>query len=160
LKKPNILENLLLKKLLSCFQRAHEGTVSFLDVEAPDYALAVLGVYEKQDVALAVELFEWTYLRSIQKYEVILQSMGAPNPFRVRYREQLGEAARQVVNDRLPMEAVLASLVIPPEDQAAFQGLLREELRHLEAYNCARYRLSIRLTEEWIQQGRPGLQDK
>lgn len=131
--------------------------LSFLDIEVPDYALAVLGVYEKQDVALAVELFEWTYLRSIKKYEVILQSMGMPNPFRVRYREQLGEGVRQVVNVRLPMDAVLASLAIPAEDQAAFQGLLQEELRHLEAYNCARYRLSIRLTEEWIRQGRPGL---
>lgn len=131
--------------------------LSFLDVEAADYALAVLGVYERQDVALAVELFEWTYLRSIRKYEVILQSMSAPNPFRVRYREQLGEGIRQVVNARLAPEAALASLAIPAEDQTAFQALLRDELRHLQTYNCARYRLSIRLTEEWIQQGRPGV---
>lgn len=131
--------------------------LSFLDVEATDYALAVLGVYEKQDVALAVELFEWTYLRSLRKYEVILHSMGMPNPFRLRYREHLGEGVRQVVNERLPLAAVLSSLAIPAEDQLALQGLLQEELRHLEAYNCARYRLSIRRTEAWIEQGRPGL---
>lgn len=130
--------------------------LSFLDVESPDYALAALGIYERRDATLAAELFEWTYLRSIRKYEVIIQSMGAPNPFRLRYREQLGEAVRQVVNDGLPMDAVVASLALPLEDQAAFRGVLQEELRYLETYNCARYRLSIRLTEAWIQRGRPG----
>jgi Fic family protein len=131
--------------------------LSFLDVEAPDYALSVIAVYEKQDVSLAVELFEWTYLRSIQKYEVILQSMGPTNPFRSLYREQLGASLRQVVSDRLTVNAALANLAVPAEDQAAFLALLREELLHLEDYNCARYRLSIRLTEEWIKAGRPGL---
>lgn len=131
--------------------------LSFLDVETADYALALLGVHEKQDVALAVELFEWTYLRSIRKYEVILQAMGAPNPFRAKYREQLADAVRQVVNDRLPMASVLANLALPMEDQAAFRELLQQELRHLETYNCARYRLAIRRTEEWVRLGRPGL---
>jgi hypothetical protein len=46
-------------------------------VEQDDYALAVLGVYEQQDVSLAVELFTWTYRRSIEKYAVILEAMGA-----------------------------------------------------------------------------------
>lgn len=131
--------------------------ISFLDVEAPDYALAMLGIYEKQDVSLATDLFEWTYLRSIEKYEVILQSMGAPDPFRVKYRELLGEAIRDTVANRIQVEAVLAGLDLPTEDLTEFNRLLQDELRHLATYNCARYRLSIRLTEEWIRDGRPGL---
>jgi Fic family protein len=64
--------------------------LSFMDVEKADYALAVLAVYEQQNVSLAVELFEWTYSRSIDKYAAILEAMGAPDPFRVKYRELLG----------------------------------------------------------------------
>lgn len=43
--------------------------LSFIDVEQGDYALAMLGIYEQQDVSLAVELFDWTYRRSIAKYQ-------------------------------------------------------------------------------------------
>lgn len=131
--------------------------LSFLDVETPDYALAMIAIYERLDVSLAVELFAWTYRRSIDKYTVILEAMGAPDPFRSRYREELGEAIRRVINQQIAVDAALKGLGIPLQDQAVFRDLLRSELRHLEAYNCARYRLSIRLTEEWIRQGRPGL---
>lgn len=131
--------------------------LSFLDVESADYALAILAVYEKRDVSLAVELFEWTYLRSIQKYQVILEAMGAPDPFRTKYREHLGEGVRMVVAERSDLESVSAALALPEEDRARFQSLLREELQHLADYNCARYRLGFRLVTDWIQQGRPGL---
>lgn len=128
--------------------------LSFLDVAADDYAIAVTGVYERLDVTLAAELFAWTYRRSIAKYRVVLESMAAPDPFRARYREHLGEAIRQVVEGATTVEAV-AALALPEPDQAVFHTLLRKELQGLEAFNCARYRLAIRKTEQWIAQGRP-----
>ena len=131
--------------------------LSFLDVEQADYAMAVLGVYEKQDVSLAVELFAWTYQRSINKYTVILESMGGPDLFRQKYRELLGEGMRRVVSDRAPLDAVMKELNPPFEDLPGLRDLLRQELSHLEGFNCARYRLGIRLTEGWIKAGRPGL---
>lgn len=42
--------------------------LSFLDVTPLDYASAMLGVYEFQDVALAVDLFSRTYRRSAHNY--------------------------------------------------------------------------------------------
>jgi Fic family protein len=131
--------------------------LSFLDVEQADYALAVLGVYEKQDVSLAVELFDWTYRRSIDKYGVILDAMGAPDLFRQKYRELLGEGVRRVVVDGASLEAAVKELAPPTEDLPAYLELLRQELQYLEPFNCARYRLGIRLTEGWIMEGRPGL---
>ena len=131
--------------------------LSFLDVEQDDYAIAVLGVYEQQNVSLAVELFAWTYRHSIDKYAVILEAMGEPDQFRQRYRERLGDGIRQVVVDGFTLDAVVAGLDIPVEDQNAFTGLLRQELTHLEAFNCARYRLGIPLAERWVQAGRPGI---
>lgn len=131
--------------------------LSFLDVQTPDYAMAVLAVYEKRDVFLAVELFEWTYRRSIQKYQVILEAMGAPDPFRTRYRELLGDGVRMVVAERISLKAVPDKLKVPHEDIVEFRALLKSELLHLADYNCARYRLGFQLTAEWIKQGRPGL---
>lgn len=134
---------------------ANCAPLSFLDVESADYAMAMLGVYERLDVTLAVELFEWTYRRSMSKYRAILDSMGAPHPFRAKYREHLGEAIRELVASRTPFAEAVAALAIPERDQAAFEDLLREELLHLAPFNCARYRLSIGKTEEWISDGRP-----
>lgn len=131
--------------------------LSFLDVEPADYALAVLGVYEKQDVSLAAELFCRTYRRSIEKYGVVLDSLGAPDIFRQKYRELLGEGIRRVVADRMPLEAAVQALAPPAEDLPAFRNLLRLELTHLAPFNCARYRLGMRLTEQWAKDGRPGV---
>ncbi|MCX7277696.1 MAG: Fic family protein [Burkholderiales bacterium] len=128
--------------------------LSFLDVAADDYAIAVTGVYERLDVTLAAELFAWTYRRSIAKYRVVLESMAAPDPFRARYREHVGEAIRHVVEGATAVEAI-AALALPEPDQPLFHALLRKELQGLEAFNCARYRLAIRKTEQWIAQGRP-----
>ena len=33
--------------------------------------------------------------------------------------------------------------------------MLKAELQYLEPYNCARYRLPIGKTQEWIDLGRP-----
>lgn len=131
--------------------------LSFLDVEQADYALAVLAVYELQDVSLAVELFEWTYRRSIDKYTVVLEAMGTPDPFRLKYRELLGDAVQQVVARAAAVTDLVPTLGIEPTEQEKFAHMLREELQHLETYNCARYRLGLALTDRWIAAGRPGL---
>ncbi len=41
--------------------------LSFLDVAPSDYVRAMFGVYEFRDVALAVDLFSWTYRRSVSE---------------------------------------------------------------------------------------------
>ena len=81
--------------------------------------------------------------------------MGVPDPFRARYREQLGEAIRQVVTEDASVIEASTALALPERDQTTFQTLLRKELERLEPFNCARYRLSIRKTEGWITKGRP-----
>jgi hypothetical protein len=129
--------------------------LSFLDVDPADYAIATLGVYERLDVSLAAELFAWTYRRSIPKYQAVLTSMGAPDPLRAKYRERLISAMQDVVRAGQTLAHAIAAAGIPPADQEYFQVLLETELAQLEAFNCARYRLAIGKTEEWIAKGRP-----
>ena len=128
--------------------------LSFLHVEPSDYATAMLGVYEQQDVSLAADLFDWTYRRSITKYRAVLESMGAPDPIRAKYREHLGDAIRQIVVTGSTLLAAVEELAIPGTDRPAFIELLRVELANLEPYNCARYRLPIIKTEQWVANGR------
>lgn len=134
---------------------ANCAPLSFLDVDASDYAVAMLGVYERLDVTLAIELFDWTYRRAIDKYRAILDAMGAPDRDRARFREQLGEAIRQVVGSRSPLSEAVVTQSLNEIDEHLFKSMLVQELQHLEPWNCARYRLPIGKTEDWIRDGRP-----
>ena len=129
--------------------------LSFLDVDRDDYTLAMLGVYERLDVSLAADLFAWTYRRSIDKYRVVRESLGEPDPMRVRYRELLGDAVRRVVGGQSLVQ-VVGALAIPDDDRDTFARMAHEELAHLEPYNCARFRLPIAQVQQWIADGRRG----
>ncbi len=129
--------------------------LSFLDVDPSDYAAAMMGIYEFRDASIAADLFEWIYRRSIKKYEVVLESMGAPDPLRLRYRQALNDGIGMIVRDRKTADAAVAELGLPEESAKTFRSLLDEELAALEVFNCARYRLTMRMTEAWIRQGRP-----
>ena len=115
----------------------------------------MMGVYEKRDVTLAVELFEHLYRRSIKRYAVTLEAMGVPDPFRLRHREDLNTTIRYIVAEGESLEGALQRITLPTEDRERFRQLLQNELNVLNTNNCARYRLSIRITEQWIGQGRP-----
>lgn len=129
--------------------------LSFLDVQVQDYAYAMLGIYERTDSRLAAELFEWTYRRSIEKYRVVRESLGAPDPLRARYRDQIGDLVRRVVGGGI-LACALEAMGLPEADRAAVRDIVRTELDHLQPYNCARFRLNLASVERWIAAGRPG----
>ncbi len=129
--------------------------LSFLDVDPHDYARAMVGVYEFLDVSCAVDLFAWTYRRSMKKYVVVMESMGAPNPLRVRYREHLIEAIGLVVRDRKSAQAAEDELGLGEAHTPGFHAMLVDELKKLEVFNCARYRLTLSATQAWIDANRP-----
>ena len=133
----------------------NQAPLSFLDVDREDYALAMMGVYESCDVSMAVDLFNWTYRRSQAKYKVVLESLGSPDPFRVKYREALNEAVGLIVRGRHSREKALARQDLPDEDALKFQQLLEQELNALAVFNFARYRLGMQETQTWIEEGRP-----
>ena len=133
----------------------NRAPLAFLDVDRGHYAEAMVGVYERQDVSLAVDLFDWTYRRSCAKYAVVLEAMSAPDPLRLRYRESLNEAIGLIVRDRRTLADAIEALHLGDDNAPGFVPLLREELRKLEAFNCARYRVTMGATEAWIAAGRP-----
>lgn len=129
--------------------------LSFLDVERTDYATAMLGVYELRNVAAAVELFEFIYRRSIQKYSVLRASLAVPDPLRARYRQALNELMQFVVFYGRKLDDAFLEVPVAAADLATLRVIANTELDHLEQYNCARYNLARGVTQRWIDAGRP-----
>jgi Fic family protein len=129
--------------------------ISFLDVERTDYATAMLGVYEQRNVTAAVELFEFIYRRSIQKYSVLRASLLVPDPLRARYRQALNELMQFIVFYGKNLDDAFSAVPIAAEDLAVLRTIANTELDHLEPYNCARYNLARGTTQRWIDEGRP-----
>jgi len=128
--------------------------LSFLDVERSDYATAMLGVYEQRNVAAAVDLFEFIYRRSIQKYGVLRASLAAPDPIRTKYRQTLNELMQFIVFHGRTLDAAFADVHVDAADSAALRLIANTELDHLEQHNCARYNLARGMTQRWIDAGR------
>ena len=121
--------------------------LSFVDVEADDYLNALIGVYELQRIEYLRDVFVWAYARSAQRYNAVRQSLGDPDPFRLKYRSQLGRFVREVVqaaHSEAKADEWLsqhAATEIPEEDRAKFIETVEVELLSLHEGNIARYRL-------------------
>jgi fido (protein-threonine AMPylation protein) len=129
--------------------------LSFMDIDAQAYAYAMMGVYERLDMSIAADLFAYTYRRSIEKYAVIIEATGAPDPFRLKYRDFLSTAVQSVVRDGHTAEAAVQGLFLPSEAQETFSRMLVSELAALTVHNCARHRLTMEAVEGWIAAGKP-----
>ena len=64
--------------------KANLSPLSFEDVPRDLYTEAVLGVYELRRVELLRDVFIWAYQRSAARYAAVRQSLGEPDPFRMR----------------------------------------------------------------------------
>lgn len=127
--------------------RANLAPLSFTDVPGDLYTRATLGVYERNDIALLRDVFLWAYERSAARYAAVRQSLGEPDPFRLRYRERLRDIVRDVVRgpmDRKTARAHLAATArdeIPAGDQEQFVEVAETELLGLHEGNFARYQV-------------------
>ena len=121
--------------------------LSFIDVEADDYVNALIGVYELRRIEYLRDVFAWAYTRSALRYNAVRQSLGDPDPFRLKYRSQIGHFVREVVQvGRTAAKADQwisqhAAAEIPMDDRAKFIETIRGELLGLHQGNIARYRL-------------------
>ena len=119
--------------------------LSFDDVPRDLYTEAVLGVYELNRTELLRDVFSWAYGRSAARYAAVRQSLGEPDPFRMRHRAALRELVAAVVRERMnKREAALrvsawAHERIDEEDRQRFSELAERELLALHEGNFARY---------------------
>jgi len=137
------------------FIRENLCPLSFIDVTERDYVDGLLGVYEKLDVSILRDVVEWAYERSSARYKAVRDSLGEPDPFRLKYRPQLSKAVRAIVASHVSFEAASSAAHIPEADQTKFRELLLSELDSLHEGNFGRYGLRPGEFLEWDKQGRP-----
>jgi hypothetical protein len=131
--------------------------LSFADVPRQIYTEAVLGVYELTKVDLLKDVFIWAYERSAARYAAVRQSLGEPDPFRFRYREQLRELIADLVRARVSRKDAVARIAawsrkkIDPAGRRRFAELAETELISLHEGNFARYRIRPSEFAAWRQ---------
>lgn len=130
--------------------------LSFVDVPQQVYISAMLAIYELNRVELLRDVFVWAYQRSCARYSAVRQSVGEPDPFRMRYRIQIGETVAEVV--RMAMTKVQAVSFIrsraerlAEQDRSRFVEVVETQLMTLHLGSIARFRLRPSEFEKWVQ---------
>ena len=134
--------------------------LSFVDMPERAYIDGVLAIYELNRVELLRDLFVWAYERSSARYSAVRQSLGEPDPFRLRYRALVAELVSAVVRTGMDKKAATAlarrraAEQVPPTSQARFVEIVETEIMSLHEGNIARYRLRPAEYEAWRQDWR------
>lgn len=129
--------------------------LSFADVPRESYTEAILGVYELNKVELLKEVFIWACERSAARYSAVRQSLGDPDPFRLRYRAELREIVGDLIRSRLNRKEAAARIAawstekINAEDRERFAQIVESEIASLHEGNFARYRVRPSEFAEW-----------
>tara|TARA_B110000090_G_scaffold187319_1_gene216717 strand:+ start:745 stop:2169 length:1425 start_codon:yes stop_codon:yes gene_type:complete len=137
--------------------RANLAPLSFVDVPTDSYTSAMLGIYELNNVDLLKELFIWAYERSAERYKVVQQVIGDPNPFVLKYRIKLREIINYIVLHKLNRIAAFKLLAswakdnIPAADAEQFREEAENELLALHGGNFARFKIRPSEFEAWLQ---------
>ncbi len=127
--------------------RANVCPLSFVDVPQKAYVDGLLAMYDLRRIELFRDVYVWAYERSCAQYKVVRESLGEPNPFRLRYRQLLAEAVRQTVTALAPPRQELLqnwgeANGVPEADRELFGTTALELLIGLHDYSAARYRVT------------------
>ena len=129
--------------------------LSFVDVPEKAYIEGMLGVYELNRIELLRDVFVWAYERSCARYSAVRQSLGEPDPFRLRYRTLVAEIVAEIVRGGMDKKAAVAFIKqramegVPQEDRARFIEVVETEAMSLHEGNIARYRLRPSQYQTW-----------
>lgn len=121
--------------------------LSFVDVPRGTYTDAMLGIYEMSRTELLRDVFTWAYERSAARYAAVRQSLGEPDPFRLRHRQPLRAAVSAVIRGRMDQRRATAYIAewvrqhIDPAERERFQEIVESELLSLHEGNFARYQV-------------------
>ncbi len=140
--------------------KANLCPLSFIDVPQQAYIDGTVAVYEDNRVELLCEVFSWAYARSCTQYRVIRDSMGEPDPFRLRYRQQLASAVRDTVQTGSPpsretLDRRARDLGVQADDVEQFATSALTLLVALTENNAGRYQIRPSEFTRWKSQFGP-----
>jgi hypothetical protein len=117
-----------------------------VDVPERAYVEGTLGVYELTRVELLRDVFVWAYARSCAQYKVVRDSLVQPDPMRLKYRNELAAAVREIVMGMQPpredlVRAQAEAQNIPADDLEGFSERAIALLNALNEGSASRYSL-------------------
>lgn len=127
--------------------KSNLSPLSFEGVPRGAYTEAVLGVYELNKTELLRDVFIWAYERSAARYAAVRQSLGEPDPFRLRHRAALREVVGAVVRGRMDKKQATKHVTtwtsehIDAAERERFRETAESELLGLHEGNFARYQI-------------------
>ena len=128
--------------------KANLAPLTFSDVPRELYTEAILGVYELTRTELLRDVFLWAYRRSAARYGAVRQSLGDPDPLRMRHRAALRELVASVIGQCMDKRQASihvrewAAGRIGEPDRERFREIAERELLSLHPGNFARYRVT------------------
>jgi fido (protein-threonine AMPylation protein) len=135
--------------------RHNLAPISFTDVPDDAYIQGVLGVYELKRMELLRDVFVWAYKRSAAKYAAQRQSMGEPDPFRLRWRTDLQAVVSDVIRQCMTRAdaqrhiRVWVRAHVDEPDRERFTIMAETELLSVRESNFARYRVRLSEYHAW-----------
>lgn len=128
--------------------------LSFIEVPQRAYVDGLLAIYELNRIELLRDVYVWAYERSAQRYAAARQSIGEPDPFRLRYRDAMISVVGHIVrsNEQPTPEQIRVAAQgqgVTPEHIDHFVRLVQQELASLHEGNFARYRLRPSEFQRW-----------
>jgi Fic/DOC family len=125
--------------------RQNLSPLSFIDVPERAYFEGLLGVYELNRVELLRDVFVWAYERSAKRYVAVRQSLGEPDKFRLKFRNELVDVVGQIVRGSVAptVEEVTKAARgrVPADHLDDFVRMTIKDLENLHEGNFARFRL-------------------
>jgi len=130
--------------------------ISFIGVPEDLYVKGLLGVYELNRTELLKDIFIQACRSSADRYAAVRQTIGEPDPFRIKYRDLLQEVISRIISEA--MDQSKASIIIrthalriPAMDHDHFIELVETELLSLHEGNFARYKITPGEFAKWKQ---------
>ena len=125
--------------------RKNLSPLSFIDVPERAYFEGLLGVYELNRIELLRDVFVWAYERSAQHYLAVRQSLGEPDKFRLKFRNEIIEVVGEIVRSRAAPTVgevtKAATERVPVDHLDDFVRMTIKDLENLHEGNFARFRL-------------------
>lgn len=129
--------------------------LSFIDVPRSTYTEAVLGVYEMNRTEILRDMFVWAYERSAHRYAAVQQSLGEPDPFRLKNRAALRDTVSEIVRGGMDRKSALEHIgrrareVVESGDIERFREMVENDLLSLHEGNYARYQVKPSEFDYW-----------
>jgi len=135
--------------------KANLVPLTFTDVPRSLYTQAMFGVYEMNKIELLRDIYLWAYKRSAERYAAARQSLGEPDPFRLKHRDALRQVVSTIVRNQFDRAAAFKYLEmwtaehLAEDERDEFQRVAEDEVLALHEGNFARYQVRTSEFEAW-----------